>query len=90
VPLELVWWSREYAEARMDALLAGEARVAPLAIKPDRLPTERIEEAVTEPDPRRALRVMTALQLETVLLAASGPNVDRARGWLAEAAELLR
>jgi hypothetical protein len=29
----------------MDALLAGEARVAPLAIKPDRLPTERIEEA---------------------------------------------
>jgi predicted nucleotidyltransferase len=90
VPLELVWWSREYAEARMDALLAGEARVAPLAIKPDRLPTERIEEAVTEPDPRRALRVMTALQLETVLLAPSGPNVDRARGWLAEAAELLR
>lgn len=25
VPLELVWWPREYAEARIDALLAGEA-----------------------------------------------------------------
>src|SRR5215218_3073502 len=25
VPLELIWWSREYAEARIDALLAGEA-----------------------------------------------------------------
>jgi len=65
------------------------ARVAPLAMKPDRL-AERIEEALTEPDPRRALLVMTELQLETVLLAPSGPNVDRARTWLAEAAELLR
>jgi predicted nucleotidyltransferase len=64
-------------------------RVAPLAIKPARL-AERIEEALTDPDPRRALRVMTELQLETVLLAPSGPNVDRARTWLAEAAELLR
>jgi hypothetical protein len=64
-------------------------RVAPLTIKPDRL-AERIEEALTEPDPRRALRVMTELQLETVLLAPSGPNVDRARAWLAPAAELLR
>jgi predicted nucleotidyltransferase len=184
VPLELIWWPRDYAEARIDALLAGEvsssadalvhgvalrtsgllaawqerlreyppelaaaqieeaalpwggftpagvltlvrpgdrlaliewifdgairvltivfalnrvwqpttkrlsARVAPLAIKPDRL-AERIEEALTEPDPRRALLVMTELQLETVLLAPSGPNVDRARTWLAEAAELL-
>src|SRR2546423_7294801 len=65
------------------------SRVAPLAIKPDRL-AERIEEALTESDPRRALLVMTELQLETVLLAPSGPNVDRARTWLAEAAELLR
>jgi hypothetical protein len=64
-------------------------RVAPLEIKPDRL-AERIEEALTEPDPRRALLVMTELQLDTVLLAPSGPNVDRARAWLAEAAELLR
>jgi len=65
------------------------ARVAPLARKPDRL-AERIEEALTEPDPRRALRVMTDLQLDTVLLAPSGPHVDRARTWLTEAAEILR
>jgi predicted nucleotidyltransferase len=65
------------------------ARVAPLATKPDRL-AERIEEALTEPDLRRALLVMTELQLDTVLLAPSGPNVDRARVWLAEAAKLLR
>jgi hypothetical protein len=184
-PLELVWWPREYAEAQIDALLAGEvsssadalacgvalrtsglleawqerlreypeklaaaqieeaalpwggftpagvltivrpgerlslmewmfdgamrvltivfalnrvwqpttkrlaARVGPLAKKPDRL-AERIEEALTEPDPRRALLVMTELQLDTVLLAPSGPNVDRAQAWLAEAAKLLR
>jgi Domain of unknown function (DUF4037) len=65
------------------------ARVAPLSIKPDRL-AERIEEALTEPDPRRALRVMTELQLDTIRLAPSGPNVDRARAWLAEAADVLR
>lgn len=64
-------------------------RVAPLALKPDRL-AERIEEALAERDPRRALRVMTELQLETVLLAPDGPNVVRARRWLAEATELLR
>jgi predicted nucleotidyltransferase len=65
------------------------ARVEPLEIKPDRL-AERIEEALTEPDPKRALLVMTELQLETVLLAPSGPNVDRARAWLPPAADLLR
>jgi predicted nucleotidyltransferase len=64
-------------------------RVAPLPIKPDRL-AERIEEALTESDPRRALRVMTELQLDTVLLAPSGPNVERARTWLAEGASILR
>jgi hypothetical protein len=64
-------------------------RAAPLEIKPDRL-AERIEEALTEPDPRRALLVMTELELEMVELAPSGPNVDRARTWLAEAAKLLR
>jgi hypothetical protein len=64
------------------------ARVAPLALKPDRL-AQRIEEALTEPDPRRALRAMTELQLETVRLAPRGPNVDRARAWLAEAGEIL-
>jgi predicted nucleotidyltransferase len=64
------------------------ARVAPLSIKPDRL-AERIEEALTEPDPRRALHVMTELQLDTARLAPSGPNIDRARSWLAAATELL-
>ena len=65
------------------------ARVEPLAVKPERL-AERIDEALAEPDPRAALRLMTELQLETVKLAPSGPNVDRARGWLTEGVELLR
>jgi hypothetical protein len=64
-------------------------RVATLRVKPDRL-AERIEEALTESDPRRALRGMTELQLDSVLLAPSGPNVDRARIWLAEGANILR
>jgi predicted nucleotidyltransferase len=65
-----------------------EARVASLAVKPARL-AERIEEALSESDPRRALLVMTELQLETVALAPDGPNVNRARRWLAEGAKLL-
>lgn len=64
------------------------ARVEPLAVKPDRL-AERIEDALTEPDPRRALLAMTELQLDTVELAPSGPYVDRARIWLADAAAIL-
>jgi hypothetical protein len=64
-------------------------RVESLAVKPDRL-AERIEAALTEPDPRRALAIMTELQLDTVRLAPSGPNVDRARTFLAEGLELLR
>jgi hypothetical protein len=32
---------------------------------------------------------MTDLQLEAVKLAPDGPNVDRARTWLAEAADIL-
>jgi predicted nucleotidyltransferase len=63
-------------------------RVAPLAVKPDRL-AERIEDAFSEPDPRRALLVMTELQSETVALAPDGPNVNRARRWLAAAADAL-
>jgi predicted nucleotidyltransferase len=65
------------------------ARVAPLSIKPDRL-AERIQEALTEPDPRRALRIMSEVQLDTVRLAPSGPNIDRARSWLAAATDALR
>ena len=63
--------------------------VASLDVKPERL-AERIEEALAETDPRTALRLLTELQLETVRLAPSGPNVDRARRWLAEAVEILR
>ena len=58
-------------------------------MKPDRL-AERIEEALNEPDLLRALLLLNELQLETVLLAPSGPNVDRARRWLSEVVELLQ
>jgi predicted nucleotidyltransferase len=64
------------------------ARVEPLTVKPERL-AERIEEALAEPDPRTGLRLMTQLQLDTVRLAPSGPNVDRACLWLAEGLEVL-
>jgi hypothetical protein len=66
--------------------LAG--RAATLRHKPDRL-AERIEEALTEPDPRRALLVLTELQIDTVAIAPDGPNVNRARMWLSDAHELL-
>jgi tRNA nucleotidyltransferase/poly(A) polymerase len=65
------------------------ARVADLEVKPERL-AERIEQALTEPDPVRALLVMNELQLEAVALAPSGPNVDRARVWLAQVLDVLR
>ncbi len=65
------------------------ARVEPLGIKPDRL-AERIDGALAEVDPRRALAAMTELQLDTVRLAPSGPNVDRARTWLAAGLDVLR
>jgi hypothetical protein len=64
------------------------ARLAPLAVKPDRL-AERIEEAFSEPDARRAMLVLTEVQLETVALAPNGPNVNRARGWLSAVADVL-
>lgn len=63
-------------------------RVESLAVRPDRL-AERIEEAFAEPDPRRALLVMTELQLDTVALAPDGANVNRARAWLAAGAAVL-
>jgi predicted nucleotidyltransferase len=64
-------------------------RAEPLAIKPARL-AERIDEALAEPDPRRAVRLMTELQLETVGLAPSGPNIERAQKWLTAGIEMLR
>lgn len=63
-------------------------RVAELDVKPVRL-AERIDEALSEPDPRRALLLMTGLQADTVALAPDGPTVTRARRWLAAAADLL-
>jgi hypothetical protein len=63
-------------------------RVAALPLKPDRL-AERIEEALTEPDPLRAVLVMTRLQADTVALAPDGPNIVRARAWLADAIDIL-
>jgi hypothetical protein len=63
-------------------------RAATLPVKPERM-AERIEEALTEPDPRRALIVMTELQSETVALAPDGPNVDRARTWLSHGRDIL-
>jgi hypothetical protein len=64
------------------------ARVAPLAVKPERM-AELIEEALTEPDLRRGVIVMTELQLETAELAPDGPNIIRARQWLSDALEIL-
>ena len=64
------------------------ARAAMLERRPDRL-AERIEDALTEPDARKALLAMTELQLETTLLAPDGPNVLRARRWLSEGRDLL-
>jgi hypothetical protein len=63
-------------------------RTATLTHKPERL-AERIAEALTEPDPRRALLVMAQLQAETLALAPDGPNVDRARKWIDEGRRIL-
>jgi hypothetical protein len=63
-------------------------RAATLTYKPERL-AERIEEALTEANPHRALLVMTELQAETAALAPDGPNIDRARKWLSEGREIL-
>jgi hypothetical protein len=63
-------------------------RSATLPVKPERM-AQRIEEALTQPDPRRALIAMTELQAETVALAPDGPNVDRARTWLSQGRDIL-
>jgi hypothetical protein len=64
-------------------------RVRAVPVRPERL-AERIEEALTEPDPLRAMLVMSELQADTVALAPSGPNIDRARRWLHDVIEVLR
>jgi hypothetical protein len=63
-------------------------RAATLAHKPERM-AERIEQALSELDPRRAALIMTELQADTVALAPDGPNINRARTWLGEAREIL-
>jgi tRNA nucleotidyltransferase/poly(A) polymerase len=63
-------------------------RAASLTHTPERL-AERIAQALTEPDPHRALLLMTELQAETVALAPDGPNINRARDWLSEGREIL-
>jgi hypothetical protein len=60
-------------------------RVEPLASKPDRL-AERLDAAFADDD----WLGLTELALETVLLAPDGPNVVRARAWLAASADRLR
>jgi hypothetical protein len=64
-------------------------RVQALPVKPERL-AERIGEALTEPDPLRAMLVMSELQADTADLAPPGPNIDRARRWLREVIAVLR
>jgi hypothetical protein len=64
-------------------------RLDELAVKPERL-AERIEEAFTEQDSARAALVMNELQLDTVNMAPSGPNIDRARRWLSDVVDVLR
>ena len=65
-------------------------RVQPLPVKPERF-AERIEQTLTEPDPLRALLVMSEeLQADVLALAPSGPNVDRARRWVQDAIDVLR
>jgi hypothetical protein len=63
-------------------------RVGPLALKPERM-AERIEAALSELDPVRAITTLTELQIETVALAPSGPNIDRAREWLPQVLDAL-
>jgi predicted nucleotidyltransferase len=63
-------------------------RLAALPRQPERL-AERIDEALREPDARRAVILITELQLETAELAPDGPNIVRARVWLREGLEVL-
>jgi hypothetical protein len=64
-------------------------RVRALPVKPERL-AERIEEILTEPDPLRAMLVLSELQIDTLALAPSGPKVDRARRWVQEVIEVVQ
>jgi hypothetical protein len=60
-------------------------RLEPLPVQPDRL-AERLDAAFAGDD----FLALTELAHETVQLAPDGPNVVRARAWLAASAEALR
>jgi len=64
------------------------ARADELEVKPARL-GERIEDAFVEGDPRKSLRLLAGVQLDAVRLAPDGPNVVRAREWLARVIAVL-
>src|SRR5262245_5928395 len=64
------------------------ARVAALPRKPERV-AERIEDALSEADPRGAVMVLTQLQADTVALAPDLPNIVRARQWLSDGLDIL-
>jgi hypothetical protein len=64
------------------------ARLEALPVKPERL-AERAEQTLTEPDLLRAALVLSELQADTLALAPSGPNVDRARRWVHEVIGVL-
>ncbi len=98
--LALTEWLRDDAERMLRILHALNRawepgwkwlpqQVAALAVKPERL-AERIEEALLEPDGRRALRLSAELAADTVALAPATPSVVRARQWLPALVEVLR
>ncbi len=64
------------------------SRVEPLTLKPPRL-AERLEEALTVPDPRAAVRTMYELIAETLALVPDELDVATARAWVAEALEVV-
>ena len=65
------------------------ARVDALPVKPEHL-AERVEQVLSEPDSRLAALVLSELQADTLALAPSGPNVDRARRWVDDVIAVLR
>jgi hypothetical protein len=65
------------------------ARVEPLELKPPRL-TERIDAALTEPEPRAAIRLMYELVADTLALVPDVLDVATARAWVARVVEVVK
>lgn len=57
------------------------ARIEPLELKPLRL-TERVDAALTEPEPRAATRLMYELVADTLALVPEDVDVTTARAWV--------